>query len=64
MQLLELDEIRIRLDERFLPLEPMLLGMRLVPGEDLDFKLAACEKQLGITLPDALASQMGTEKGT
>jgi hypothetical protein len=56
VKLLDFDEIQLRLDERFIPLEPMLLGMRLVPGNDLDSKLAACERQLGITFPKAFAS--------
>lgn len=30
--LLELTEIQTRMDEQFLPLEPMLTGFRLVPS--------------------------------
>jgi hypothetical protein len=51
MTLLEIDEIKQRLDEKFLPLEPMLTGFRLVESEIADDALQKCESALGVRFP-------------
>lgn len=54
MELLEIEEIRRRLDEEFLPLEPMLTEMRLVPATGVEAALRQAESELAVTFPDSL----------
>jgi hypothetical protein len=49
--LLEIESIQRRLDERFLPLEPMITGIRLVTKGNQECALAECELELGISFP-------------
>lgn len=54
--LLDVESIQMRLDEQFLPLEPMLTGMRLITKNNQKFGLAECEHRLGITFPSAFVA--------
>jgi hypothetical protein len=53
--LLEIKTIQRRLDERFLSLEPMITGMRLVTKGDQKHALVECERHLGISFPLSFA---------
>lgn len=54
--LLELTEIQTRLDEQFLPLEPMLTGFRLVTSPVTQADVERMERQLGVVFPVACSS--------
>jgi hypothetical protein len=56
MTLLTFDEIKQGLDQQFLPLEPMLTGLRLVDGGVLDEALDSCESQLSVAFPTSFRS--------
>lgn len=49
--LLSLEEIKKGLDEKFLPLEPMLEGFRLVEDGLEESSLASCEARIGVKFP-------------
>jgi hypothetical protein len=51
--LMTIDEIQQELDREFLPLEPMVTGLRLINGGVSELALVAYENQLNIALPDA-----------
>lgn len=51
MYLLDIETIRIRLDEQFKHLEPMLMGLRLVAKCDQRPGLEECETKLNLILP-------------
>lgn len=51
MILLSVDEIKHGLDREFLPLEPMLTGLRLIDGGVSDDALEAFESTMGVKLP-------------
>lgn len=56
--LLEVAVIQARLDEQFLPLEPMLTGFRLVPSLLSDEDLERFQQQLGVVLPGHFRSML------
>jgi len=60
MGLLTLEEIRIGLDKEFLPLEPMLLGFRLIPSNLPNDAIVACENRLSVSFPPAFRASIAS----
>ena len=56
--LLEITDIQTRLDEQFLPLEPMLTGFRLVSTEVQPEDIERLERQLNVVLPEEFRSML------
>lgn len=54
--LLEIESIQRRLDEQFLPLEPLVTGLRLVKKHNQEDRLTECERKLGITFPSSFVA--------
>ncbi|MFO0454558.1 MAG: hypothetical protein ACK5Z0_00995 [Planctomycetota bacterium] len=54
--LLEIESIQSRLDEQFLPLEPMVTGLRLVPKHNQESGLSECERKLGVVFTSSFVA--------
>jgi hypothetical protein len=54
--ILDIESIRRRLDERFVPLEPMLAGMRLIVRAGQDAAIEECQRILDVTFPRSFAA--------
>jgi len=57
--LLELEEIQKRLDEQFLPMEPMLTGFRLVPSVTRQEEIDALARQLNVAFAGHFQVMLG-----
>ncbi|MGC5809930.1 SMI1/KNR4 family protein [Ralstonia pseudosolanacearum] len=53
MSLLSMEEVKQGLDKEFLPLEPMLTGLRLIEGGVTETALDAFERDMNLLLPRA-----------
>src|SRR6185295_14083902 len=58
MTILDLNTIRLRLDEQFLPLEPALTGFRLLDSKLTPRDIAACEQRLEVRFPQSFKKQL------
>ncbi|RCS44775.1 SMI1/KNR4 family protein [Bremerella cremea] len=56
--MLEITEIQTRLDDQFLPLEPMLTGFRLLPSEVTKEDIEHLQHQLNTVLPEQFESML------
>ncbi|NAG47406.1 hypothetical protein GUC42_24695 [Escherichia coli] len=54
--LLSIEDIKSGLDKEFLPLEPMVTGLRLVGKITEIDEVEDTEKRLGVTFPDTFSS--------
>lgn len=54
--LLEIESIQSRLDGQFIALEPMVMGLRLVPKHNQESDLSECERTLGVIFPPSFVA--------
>lgn len=56
--MLEISEIQTRLEDQFLPLEPMLTGFRLLPSRVTQEDIKRFKLQLNVVLPEQFESML------
>ena len=55
MELVDIESMQTRLNEQFIPLEPMLTGMRLIPISTSNAGLNDCQQSLNVTFPPSFS---------